>query len=343
MDTSFSHLLRVLICPACGAATQVQPEGGATTCDVCAETSEFSERREPTAAATPLDETLRELPDDLAELCEDGRLAPDQAPEAMRRWQRARADGDAQRLYLSTRLLAERLALQDDALQLRAVLESALERLAEPALQQELRCRLAHHAIRAGDLAAADDWLAPCREESDPEARDAVAWSTHRTTAAYLALHRRRPERAIALLGARHGDLPLVDPIWAAVLRATALEQVEDPEIAARDLARVVKTEAGARPEIERLISDTPDLMLCRHCWAPARLLPRRPQEAPRPRPRLLASLPWVLLSLLFFVLAIVSKPALTGGRPLDLFFVIMGVAFMLPVLIRHLTPQRLR
>ena len=78
---------------------------------------------------------------------------------------------------------------QGDDLQLRAVLETALEVLASPSYRQVLRCTLSLEAARVGDVAAAREWLAPC----DAQAYDLAADSAYRHAAAYLATRERQP------------------------------------------------------------------------------------------------------------------------------------------------------
>jgi hypothetical protein len=77
-------------------------------------------------------------------------------------------------------------------------------------------------AVRAGELTDARNWLAECRITGD----SLVADSAHRIAAALLAMSEGEPKMALALLGKKDGEVPLLASYrpLAMAIRAHALE-----------------------------------------------------------------------------------------------------------------------
>ncbi len=105
----------------------------------------------------------------------------------------------------------------------RALFESTLEALPNPAHQEVMRCRLSRAALKAGEVDAARAWLASC----DPAPLDLDADSDYRVSAAYMATFDHDFDRVLALLGYTHGSIPVAVPSRTLVvmLRANALEK----------------------------------------------------------------------------------------------------------------------
>lgn len=270
--TVYSHELRTLLCPSCGAPVEVSPAGGAAPCAYCGAVHELARRDESEIRLSEgapqmgeserfgllraQDAAPRALPPGLERLVVGAELAAERRPEALGLWQgsrRAVAQGapfpEHDRLFFLTVLLARAV---DDRTR-RGLLESALELLGDPRHRQVLRCRLAEGAVLAGDLEAARQWLAPC----DPRPTDLHMDTAYRVAASCLAAAERRPGDVLALLGTRPGDVPLADEAEAEaeLLRADAVERSWGPGPATeqllglmlRDPRRLHAFEAAAR------------------------------------------------------------------------------------------------
>jgi len=106
----------------------------------------------------------------------------------------------------------------------RAVIETALDLLPDPGHRQILRGNLFGRALRSGDVAAAERWLAGC----DPAPGYLSLDSDYRTSVAMLEIVRRNWGGVIAVLGWRPTDLPWAKPLAAraGLYRAHALEEM---------------------------------------------------------------------------------------------------------------------
>jgi len=176
------------------------------------------------------DASPQPLPPGLAGLLLGPEIPPERAGEALALWQttrRAVQQGapfpDQDRLFFLTVLLAP---VVDDRTR-RAMLESALELLPDVRHRHVLRCSLAEHAVVAGDLEAARQWLGPC----NPRPTDLRMDTAYRIAAACLAAAEGAHGQVIAQLGCRPGDVPLADDAEAKaeLLRADAVERTQGP------------------------------------------------------------------------------------------------------------------
>jgi hypothetical protein len=358
MNTAFSHALRVTICVSCGAANHASPEGGELCCGVCQDVGQLAPRLDSDAAEHGLseDERLEKLraadpgplpmPADVSALTRGGVLAPDHAADAMAAWQETRRSLRLEvnevletRFYFLTRLLYEHMLAQDDDLQLRGVIETALDTATTRRLRQVFRCMLACEAARVDDLTGAEDWLAPC----DPRSTDIHTDTVYRYTAAYVASHKRQFDRVLTLLGTRSGDIPIATSFWAicSVLRANAHERRGALDDAVVELADAMARVDGGAAIIETMIRSS-DLTLCRQSFVRARgSLPppaAQPSDDAAPanvRRRWRSIAPWLALSLGFGVLAAFTDASATttAGQRLDMFFLAMSASFALPLL----------
>jgi hypothetical protein len=238
-------------------------------------------------------------------------------------------------------LLYRRTKRQQDDLQLRGILESAVELAHGHRDEQVFRCVLARAALRAGDVAAAEDWLAECERRS----ADLHADSAYRYTAALLATHAKRHDDVLELLGMRVGDVPLAHnlDVSCSVFRANAHERLGRPEAATLELADCMSRAPGGPGEVEAAIRSAGDLALCRQSYARAR---RRHDElagtvppADPGRAKLKRAIPWVVLSLFFLGLAAMTDATsrISTGQRLDALFLVLSVAFAVPLVVLFL------
>ncbi len=368
MNTSFSHALRVVLCSECGAAMHVDLAGGQATCGACGESRELGPRVETVpgpsaslaederlAALSSADRRLPAVPEAVKALTRDDgfSLRDEVFDEALAAWWGALAaidtggeeGGEAAhvRFYHLTMLLYRHLKAHKDDLRMRGLLESAVEATRGHRDEQILRCVLAREAARAGDLAAAEDWLAPC----DPRARDLHADGAFRYTAAYLATRHGHFARVHPLLGARSGDVPLAAnlDVICAVLRANAHERLGDLEAAVLELVEVMGRAPGGPAEIERSIRNTRDVVLCRQSFVRARRGhdARVAARAGVGRPPEARALLWGVPCLFFLGLAVMTDPSSTwpGTQRLDTLFFVLAASFAVPIVVLWLRRRR--
>lgn len=347
---------------------QVATRGGSHACDVCDVEHEIPPRSESPAPPRSLaeaerierlrvdDGALPRVPADVARLTRVGGalLRPDAADEAMALWQRTRSDLDSDdesraRFFHLTMLLYRHMLAQRDDSQLRGVLESAIEATSGHRDQQIFRCVIARAAARAGDLPAAEDWVAPC----DTRSNDLHADGAYRYTVAYIATHKKQFARVLEVLGMRVGEVPFAAnlDLICSVLRANGHERLEDLEAATYELADCMNRAPGGASDIEAVIRNTGDLVLCRKAFVRARrlhdqLATSADKKAPvAPGPPLRIAIPCVVASLFFFGLAVMTDAASTfsGGRRLDLLFYALAISFAVPLVVLFVRNARRR
>jgi len=196
---------------------------------------------------------------------------PDDAKKAelaIRLWQQARAalaSGQAtstneRHLFFLTLALGNYWTIKHDAKRRRASLESALEACTEPLHLQVLRCDMAGEARRAGDLDAAESWLAPC----DPRPLDLTMDSALRRMRALIATTRGDFADVLELLGAEIGDIPIADfyDHSTAMLRANAHEKIGDVTRATAQLEQAMRSLRGSPKTFARIAGGS-DVPLC--------------------------------------------------------------------------------
>jgi hypothetical protein len=357
VNTAFSHALCVLICPSCTAAVTVSSAGGQARCGVCDE--ELVVRPRSRAVSLPPDGVA--LPPSPGEPPElelpplDGSLLaltvgaagesldPALALEAMRRWQDMRALEPAERsrsseaAFLALTLLLDRhMSGQKDDLQRRALLETATVCTASLAYRQVLLAELSFCAARAGDLAAADDWLADC----EPRAGGVQADSARRFAAAFIATLRRQHARVLELTGSRQADVAARLALHIGLLRAQAHAALgHGGEVDIELDALLASADAG---EVERLAGE---LGAGKALEALPRARARRHARRPTRGRRLTAELPWMVVGAVFYAFALVTDASTTTarGQRLDVLFLAMAVSAMVPLGFMALRRRRLR
>jgi uncharacterized Zn finger protein (UPF0148 family) len=256
--TIFSHALRALLCPSCGAPIEVAITGGQTSCAYCHTTLHLARRDESAdiqkaQAAAQLSESERfallrsqdasprPLPPDLEPLRSGPGLAPEHVGQATTLWQTTRQRvergapfPDQERLFFLTVLLVPHV----DERTRRALLENAVELLADDRHRHVFRCSLAEQAVLVGDVEAARRWLRPC----SPRASDLTMDTAYRIAMACIAAAERRPDDVFAQLGSKPGDIPLADEYEskALLLWGDALERTSGAAVATHKLTAIV-------------------------------------------------------------------------------------------------------
>ena len=285
MSRTFSHETRILACSGCGAALEASVQGGSFVCRYCGATNQVSARVEAPSFAVdpsgPVDERERirrlriqdgkplQPPASLEGLiAADGTVPAWKVQEAVSIWQSARREvGEtssfeaAERLLFLTMVLANHFGEDNDLVRQRAMFESALEVFFLPRHQQTMRGYLARCAARAGELEAAEAWLAPC----DPRSDDLQTDSAYRFSRAFIDTARGEWDAVLRVLGHGPDDVPLMEEMdaTAALFRANAWEKRGDVNRAVALLRAAMGEGAGARRAMERTVGRYADWKLC--------------------------------------------------------------------------------
>jgi hypothetical protein len=208
-------------------------------------------------------------PATIADLLGHGALLPWKVQEAQTVWLATRRETAttaspeaAERLLALTIALANHLTVQNDRERLRALFEGALDVFSLPRQCQFMRGYLARHAIAEGDLAAAEEWLAPC----DPASDDLQTDSSYRFSVALLATAKGNLKAVVEVLGKSPEDVPILD-MWAdpcTVLRANAWEKSGERGLASRQLRmRMLVAGRAGRQAMDGFVALHPPLRLC--------------------------------------------------------------------------------
>jgi DNA-directed RNA polymerase subunit RPC12/RpoP len=290
---TFGYGERVLLCPQCGAPVDARPEGGTFACKYCGTQVAVAARPvagtapETNAAAMSDAQRLDLLraqadkpflpPPELRYLMHGGQLSPDQVDAALQEWQKARSQmttgatpAAAEGLYFLTLLLDQYYGLKNDREHERGLLETASELLTDPRYVQEIRGIMARRAADAGELDAAEKWLAPC----DPRPTDLPMDSAYRVSRAYIAVRRGQWDDVLKLLGETAQEIPIADQYAAvcAVWRANAMEKLGRLDRAKTLLIQLMGAAHGPGV-VERILATYRDrnLALCEQTWAALR------------------------------------------------------------------------
>lgn len=241
--TLFDTAVRAVECPNCGGPVESSDRGGRVKCRFCAVEVVVRLRAKDSYGHDRLSQQedvarlsrlmaqvahpvhghaydLEHTPPDLVGVGEAQMAAM---------WSRAKAgvdtSTDAQhRLCFLAHSLSTYYVASDLTLRARAVLETAVDLLADSGHRHIVRCRLASLAARHGDLESATEWLSECDEASEVLELD----GEYRLAAARVAIERRDPAQALRLLGETEGRVP-VD--------SSHKKSFEAHRIAARELA----------------------------------------------------------------------------------------------------------
>lgn len=291
MDTSFSYQLRVVACDRCGAPLEASVAGGNFTCRFCHAHNQLAVRDEgmmaPPRAPIPEHERIARLrmqdgkpllpPPSLVHLVPDGTIQEWKIDEAIAVWNGARQElrvarsnyDAAERLVFLTMVLAQHFQGKGDKLRQRALLEGALDVVSLPRHRQIMRGYLCRAAVRAGDIQAAEAWLAPCDVTSDDLQTD----SAYRFSRAFLDTARGDFQRVLQILGQNPEEVPIEDACdeVCAVFRANAWEKLGRPDVAAGLLRRSLSSGGGkGRMVVDRVIQLYGEWRLCAQSYPQA-------------------------------------------------------------------------
>lgn len=243
-------------CPTCTAPVIAELGTGISRCEQCGAEARIPPRPRESESRPPADERARiaSLFEQLERFDPKGPLVPWLPPELQRfeimvsqpeqrgaglaglraAWEEARARGDGGALFRIGQGLGRVYAEVDEHHRARAVLERTLGLVAERAQRDILRCRLARHALRAGDEDAHDAWLAEC----DPLPTRLEVDGELRSTRALLAYKREDWRGVLEALGRSHREVPLAFPIapLGLCLRAHALAGLSEHDAAKAEI-----------------------------------------------------------------------------------------------------------
>ncbi len=261
-DTVYSHRVRSVECENCRAPlTSNALEGGQVTCSFCGATLQIAGRRREHREETRIGEADRLAGLNAQLKAFNAKQALLQDPEVLRpframladpatraagleglrqEWEKVRravgaggaaTEGETHLLRVALVVALTFREAGDDA-RARAILETALGVLSDGEHRDLVRCRLVQAAVRAGDLEAAEAWLAevngrPIKLELDHEVRVARAM---------LELARGEHRKVLETVGRRRGDLPLLPRVRPHALRAHALAGLGDVEAARQEI-----------------------------------------------------------------------------------------------------------
>jgi hypothetical protein len=289
---AYTTEIRVLLCQACGAPLAAAPQGGAIACSYCHAQNHIGQRRNDSVAMSAPQSTLDEgqrvarlrmqdgrplvPPMSLMPLLGNGGFHPAKVEEAFHIYRATRNEvlathspEAAERLYFLTLIANTHLTQIGNDEQRRAILETTLDTLSLPRHVQVVRCLLASASAKEGDIASAENWLAPC----NPRSEDIDSDSAFRVARAFVDTTRGDFNAVIQNLGPIDDGYPIADA-WdptCAVLRANALERLGDLGAAVTSLrSRMSKENQSGRATMEAIIAAHPQLALCPQSFAMA-------------------------------------------------------------------------
>lgn len=282
--SAFSTAVRILTCPQCGAPIQVSREGGHVQCNYCHAPLMIARRDDVTPmqpSGPQLTEAERyqglwaqaqafgakQLPPEMTMVLAGGALTPDRVGGALALWrnycQRASAGDFAagDNAVLLTGSLSSYFVVQNDEHRRRALYESTLDALRDPAQKQVIRGLLARSAAKDGDTESARTWFATC----DSRSADLQADTAYRTTYAVLATMANDFANVLAALGPAPNSVPvaLTSKLMLDVVRANALEKSGDLNNAVGQLVFAARTIDGGRQAIPQIVAGNTHLRLC--------------------------------------------------------------------------------
>lgn len=266
-QTLFDIAVRTVECARCGAPFAASMAGGETTCRYCGSTNTvsgrtaLSTRRAATSSLAEevarrsrlkaqLEHPIAGNPYDLAQPPPGWSGRDASSLERLRSaWKGEKAGAAStpgrQRhlLWVAVRL-AEAEQRAGHGLAARAVLETALDLLADEGHRHMILCRMVAAAVRERDLVSAEAWLAECDGASEVAELDGA----HREAQARLLAAKHDGGAMLAVLGARAEEIP-VAPSFAlplSLLRAHGHELSGDDGAAYREVVDACKAHEDA-------------------------------------------------------------------------------------------------
>jgi hypothetical protein len=289
--TAYGYDMRVLSCAQCAAPIEGTLHGGAIACQYCHANNQITARDErldhqliqaaPQMTEAQRFERLRQQdgqplvpPPAFMPFLEGGGLQDHNIPAMLQQWKMAKdelARGGgfqvAERLYFATLMLRGPMSKQGQDLHVRAMIETALERMTEPRHRNVLHGFLARDATRLGDPEAGEKWLALMTPHSD----DLHIDSAYRITRACVSTAKQDFNTVLAVLGQRKDDVPISDgqDELAAVLRANAFERQGRGQEAVQHLQQIMISPGHAQL-VGKIIEGNAALQLCPHSYPQA-------------------------------------------------------------------------
>lgn len=271
---TYDPAVRLLACEQCGASLPEAQASETLRCPFCDATHrlrmpEVVPSGEPVAPATRERNLLAQLdqpptPSPIADLLDDGRLAPRREKEAVVAWvairkalAEAHDDAEAKRFYALTLALAD--GSWGDPLRQRAWLESGYEVAQLPRHRTVFCARLARAAAEADEIDAAEAWLS----RGDAETQDIEAFSAASVARALVARGQGRAEAQRDAIVKAKGRLLLQrdDLALGALLRADGEARAGNLEAAIATLDRAAdRGGPRLRGELHRLCEAHPEL-----------------------------------------------------------------------------------
>jgi hypothetical protein len=312
-DQAHATDIRMVLCPRCGAPVTSPATGGQFQCPFCQAVGTVAARDDrPAGGGSPLSPDQEKArvqrlwlqaqqgneadPYDLNIVVTDVAHILKTPPTEFRKvwteaWNRATSTVQAdpspmnqRRVFwlaevLNTTVNPERARGDEEWMHRRAVIETALDMLQDPGHRQILRGTLFGRALRSGDIAAAERWLAGC----DPAPAYLSLDSDYRTSLAMLEIANGRWERVLAAVGERSDEVPFVraSACSAALYRAHALEELGRSEQALGEYMRAAKL---AEPHLDVMLKNGEWCRLCQKLRARAPAI-AVPPAAPPPAP----------------------------------------------------------
>jgi len=286
--TAYGYDMRVLSCAQCGAPVQGTLHGGTFQCGYCQAQNQLAPRDErmdhqvvqqaPQMTEAQRFERLRQQdgkplmpPPSLQPYMQGGGLAEHMIPAVQDQWRMAKQEVGqgggfqaAERLYFATLMLRGPLSKQGRDLEVRAMIETALEVLTEPRHRAVMHGFMARDATRLGDPEAGEKWLSLMPPQSD----DLHIDSAFRITRAYVSTAKNDFNTVLQVLGQRRDDIPIADgqDELAAVMRANAFEKLGRGQEASAELQRIMVSPPHAQL-VGKIIQSNAALGLCSHTY----------------------------------------------------------------------------
>ncbi len=208
-------------------------------------------------------------PTSLESLLEGGGIPAWKVQEAVTVWQNSRREvmatqghEAAERVFFLTLVLANVLSEQGDLVRQRGLYESALDVLSLARHKQMMRGALARLAVRQGDLAEAERWLAPC----DPRSDDLQTDSAWRVSRAMVDTARGDFRAVLGVLGLEFAEVPVFDAMdgLSVVLRANAWERLGQGDAAVAALLEYFgQGGPSGRTSVRKVVETFGGLGLC--------------------------------------------------------------------------------
>jgi len=248
-------------CGYCGQTSNFMPRPGAPTSPAAGRSINDPARIERLRAqASEVDQPPGELVPLLQTKMTGQPLAEVERLIAQHRGRPPSAERDTY-LYWLTVALYNTYTGSEHAVRQRALIETAIELIADPRRRASLVGMLARNAARSGESEAAWNWV----QRMDPASESLTVDSAYRLTRAYVSTSRGDFGDVLAVLGEGIGDIPAdgSDTLMCGVLRANALERRGNVPVGAAQLRAFMEHDPNLAGLIDQIVAANPTLHLC--------------------------------------------------------------------------------